>query len=200
MILQIYREHVKNGCESDYSALEQDTARMAMTLRCPNPYLAAESLNGPKVVWWFNAYESADAQRQVALDYLKNAQLMDQLQRNSARKLLWTFEASDVFAYFRPQLSHGPVWHPGQGRYLSITESTGADVTTGTVFETAEGIRFTIAAYATRAEANVHSPRAHLLAVRPEWSVPSRQWIDADPQFWSVQRPSRVLVRPTARR
>jgi hypothetical protein len=200
MILQIYREHVKHGCESDYSALEQDTARMAITLRCPNPYLAAESLNGPKVIWWFNAYESAEAQRQVALDYMKNAQLMDQLQRNSARKLPWTCDTSDVFAFFRPQLSHGPAWHPGLGRYLSITESKGSDVTTGTVFETAEGTRFTIAAYATRAEANVHSPRAHLLAVRPEWSVPSRQWIDADPQFWSVQRPSRVLVRPTARR
>ena len=121
---------------------------------------------------------------------------MDQLQRNSARKLPWTYDASDVFAYLRPQLSHGPTWQPGQGRYLSITESKGADVTTGTVFETPDGVRFTIAAYATRAEANVHSPRAHLLAVRPEWSFPSRQWIDSDPQFWSVQRPSRVLVRP----
>ena len=199
MILQIYREHVKTGCESDYSALEQETARMAMTLRCPNPYLAAESLNGPKVVWWFNAYASPEAQKQVALDYMKNAQLMDQLQRNSARKLPWTFDTSDVFAYFRPQLSHGAAWTPGEGRYLSITESQGADVTTGSVFETPEGVRFTIAPYATRGEANLHSPRAHLLAVRPEWSVPARQWIDADSQFWSVQRPSRVLVRPARR-
>lgn len=196
MILQIYREHVKAGCESDYGSLEQETARIAMTLRCPNPYLAAESLNGPKAVWWFNAYATAEAQKQIALDYMKNAQLMDQLQRNSARKLPWTYDASDVFAYLRPQLSHGPAWQPGQGRYLSITETKGADVTTGTVFETPDGVRFTIAAYATRAEANVHSPRAHLLAVRPEWSFPSRAWIDADPQFWSVQRPSRVLVRP----
>jgi hypothetical protein len=200
MILQIYREHVKTGCESDYSALEQETARMAMTLRCPNPYLAAESLNGPKVVWWFNAYASPEAQKQVALDYMKNAQLMDQLQRNSAKKLPWTYDASDVFAFFRPQWSHGAAWTPGQGRYLSITESKGADVTTGSVFETEDGLRFTVAAYASRGDANLHSPRAHLLAVRPEWSVPSRQWIDADPQFWSVQRPSRVLVRPAARR
>jgi hypothetical protein len=200
MILQIYREHVKTGCEADYAALEQETARIAMTLRCPNPYLAAESLSGPKRVWWFNGYDSPEAQKQVALDYMKNAQLMDQLQRNSARKAPWTFDASDLFAYFRPQLSMGPAWQPGSGRYLSITESTGPDVTTGTVFETPDGVRFTVAAFATRAEANAHSPRAHLLAVRPEWSFPSRQWIDADPQFWAVQRPSRVLVRPAARR
>jgi hypothetical protein len=200
MILQIYREHVKTGCEADYASLEQDTARLAMTLRCPNPYLAAESLTGPKAVWWFNAYESADAQKQIALEYMKNAQLMDQLQRNSARKLPWTYDASDVFAYFKPELSTAAAWRPGQGRYLSITESRGSDVTTGAVFETPDGVRFTIAAFATRGEANVHSPRAHLLAVRPEWSFPSRQWIDADPQFWAVQRPSRVLVRPSLHR
>ena len=200
MILQIYREHVKTGCEADYAALEQDTARIAMTLRCPNPYLAAESLSGPKVVWWFNAYESAEAQKRVALDYMKNAQLMDQLQRNSARKVPWTYDASDMFAFFRPQLSKGAAWEPGKGRYLSITEGASVDHAAGTVFETADGVRFSIAAFATRAEANVHAPRAHLLAVRPEWSFPSRQWIDADPQFWAVQRPSRVLVRPAARR
>lgn len=199
MILQIYREHVKKGCEADYAMLEQETARIAMTLRCPNPYLAAESLTGAKVVWWFNAYDSPEAQKQVALDYMKNAQLMDQLQRNSARKAAWTFDASDVFAYFRPQAS-AATWEPGQGRYLSVTESQGPDVTTGAVFEAPDGTRFTIAAYATRNEAHVHSPRAQVLAVRPEWSFPSRRWIDADPQFWAVQRPSRVLVRPLARR
>jgi hypothetical protein len=200
MILQIYREYVKTGCEAEYAALEQETARIAMTLRCPNPYLAAESLTGPKVVWWFNAYASPEAQKQVALDYMKNAQLMDQLQRNSARKSPWTYDASDMFAYFKPQDSTGIAWEPGRGRYLSITEGNEAEKTTGTVFETPDGLRFVIAAYATRAEANVHSPRAHLLAVRPEWSFPSRQWIDGDPQFWAVQRPSRVLVRPTPRR
>lgn len=200
MILQIYREHIKTGCEADYASLEQDTARIAMTLRCPNPYLAAESLTGPKVVWWFNAYESAEAQKRVALEYMQNAPLMDQLQRNSARKSPWTYDASDMFAFLQPQLSRGSAWVPGQGRYLSITEGNGSDRAVGTVFDTSDGERFVIAAFATRAEANVHSPRAHLLAVRPEWSFPSRQWIDADPQFWAVQRPSRVLVRPAARR
>lgn len=199
MILQIYREHVKTGCEADYAALEQETARIAMTLRCPNPYLAAESLTGPKRVWWFNAYASPEAQKQVALDYMKNAQLMDQLQRQSSRKVPWTYDASDVFADLQPQLCKGAAWEPGHGRYLSITEGDGSENATGTVFETPDGLRFVIAAFATRGEANVHSPRAHLLAVRPEWSFPSRQWIDADPQFWAVQRPSRVLVRPGPR-
>ena len=199
MILQIYREHVKAGCESDYGALEQETARVALEMHCPNPYLAAESLNGPKRVWWFNAYASPEAQRRVALEYMKNAPLMDQLQRNSARKVPWTYEASDVFAYLRPQLSKGPAWEPGQGRYLSISEGT-ADRTTGTVFETPDGLCFIVAAFATRAEASKHAAEAHLLAVRPEWSFPSRQWIDADPQFWAVQRPSAVAVRPGPRR
>jgi hypothetical protein len=198
MILQIYREHIKIGCESDYAALEQDTARVAITLRCPNPYLGAESLTGSKVVWWFNAYASEDAQRRIALEYMQNAQLMDHLQRNSARKLAWTFDSSDMFAHLRPQLSRGTSWRLGSGRYLSITEN-GSDDTAGTVFETSEAVRFTVAAFATRAEAAAHSPRAHVLAVRPERSFPSREWIDADPQFWAVQRPSRVLVRPGPR-
>lgn len=189
MILQIYRERITPGREADFAAIEQDTAKAAATLGCPNPYLAAESLTGPKVVWWFNAYESAAAQKQVALSYMKNAKLMDLLQRNSAQKAEFTSDQTDTFAHERPALSNGPQWSPGRGRFLRITETKNKSKAAGSVFETNDGMRFIVAAFDTREDAAKGAgPVTHLLAVRPAWSFPSADWVKSDPEFWAAKK------------
>ena len=187
MILQIYRERVLPGREADFAAIEEDTARLAATLGCPNPYFAAETVTGPKVVWWFNAYESPLAQRKVAESYMKNAKLMDLLQRNSAHKADFTSDQSDTFAHDRPVLSNGPSWTPGHGRFLRVTETKDKTKAAGAVFETDDGRRFVVAAFNTREEAAKGADaNTQILAVRPSWSFPAKEWIAADPEFWAA--------------
>jgi hypothetical protein len=76
MILQIFRERLKPGCEASYSEIEEDTARNSVKLKCPHPYLAIESLTGPKEIWWLNTFDSQEHRQQVEADYAKNHALM----------------------------------------------------------------------------------------------------------------------------
>ena len=64
-ILQIYRDFLKPGAETPYRTVEEDAAHICRDLKCPHPYLAIESLTGPKEVWFLNAIESVAEQKQV---------------------------------------------------------------------------------------------------------------------------------------
>ena len=95
-ILLIAREPLKAGSEAVYRAIEEETARLAVTLGCPHPYLAAESLTGPKEVWWFNGFQSAVDRNRVADGYAKNTRWMEALQQNSQRKASVTMKVIEV--------------------------------------------------------------------------------------------------------
>jgi hypothetical protein len=187
MILQIYRETVASEREAEYDALERETAKNAARLGCPNPYLGAESLRGPKVAWWFNAYDSPAEQRRVAESYMRNAKLMAALARSSSHKAEFTSDTSDVFAHYRPEASGGTSWAPGQGRFLRIVETKTASAFGGAVFQTDGGARFVVTACETREQAEHDADGdAHVLAVRPMWSVPAPAWVAADREFWNA--------------
>jgi hypothetical protein len=187
-ILQVFREPLKPGVEAEYRAIEEDTARIAVKLGCPHPYLGAESLTGPKEVWWFNGYESQDEVTQVEAAYKNNAALMAALQQSSERKSALTLPPIDVFANHRPDVSRGTPWSIGQGRFLAITRTKNRLTIDGTVFETPDGMRFIVTAARTREEADAKAAVAgqdtHVFAVRPEWSFPAEEWVAADPEFW----------------
>jgi hypothetical protein len=187
-ILQIYRERLKPGSESEYHAIEEDTARIAAALGCPNPYLGAESLTGPKEVWWLNGYQSSAEQKQVYDDYAKNTPLMTALQQSSQRKAPLTLEPIEAFATYRHDLSAGSPWILGLGRFLSITVTKSDRQIAGTVFETPDGTRFIVASAQTREEADMAGALAGqescIFAVRPTWSFPASEWIAADVEFW----------------
>jgi hypothetical protein len=85
-ILQIFREPLKPGVEAEYGAIEEETARICVEMKCPHPYLGVESLTGPKEVWWFNGYESRDEIKQVEAGYENNAALMAALERNGKER------------------------------------------------------------------------------------------------------------------
>src|SRR5258708_1454539 len=72
-ILLIAREPLVAGRENAYREIEEETARLSARLGCPHPYLAMESLTGPKEIWWFNGFDSPEDQRQVAEAYERNA-------------------------------------------------------------------------------------------------------------------------------
>ena len=187
-ILQIVREPLKPGHDAEFSAIEEERARIAVALGCPNPYLGTESLTGPKEAWWFNGYESADHQKQVYDAYAKHTQLLAGFQQTEPRKAQITGKPIELFARYRPDLRPDTSWAPGLGRFLVVTKTTTGSDVAGTVFEAADATRLVIMPANTRAEADAVQSRAGansvMLAVRPTWSVPSADWIASDPAFW----------------
>lgn len=187
-ILQIFREPLKSGVEAEYSAIEAETARFAVKLRCPHPYLAAESLTGPKEVWWFNGYESQDEINQVEAAYKSNAAWTAVLQRNSERKSALTLPPIGVFTKHRGDLSRGLPWSVGQGRFLVITRTKNERALDGTVFEAPDGTWFVVMPARTRADADAKAAAAgrdtQVFSVRPNWSMAAPEWIAGDPAFW----------------
>ena len=187
-ILQVYREPLKPGSGAAYHFVEEETARVAAALGCPHPYLGAESLTGPREVWWFNSYESPAEQKQVYDDYAKNRRLMEALQQSSQAKANLTLEPIEAFFNFRPDLSAGAAWRPGRGRFLVITLTKSNRTVDGTVFEASDATRIIVTAAQTRQEADAAQSRAgeetNVFAVRPSWSFPAEEWIAVDPLFW----------------
>ncbi len=186
-ILQVVREPLRPGVEAEYDRIESEIARECARLRCPHPYLGLESLTGPKEVWWFNGYDSAADQKHVAEAWAKNKEALATLGRIGQRKAQLTDKSIEVFANFRPDLSVGPPWLMGQGRFLVIT-MTRSEPRNGAVFETDDGKRFVIVPVRTRDEAAAAAARAgpetRVFAVRPSWSHPAEDWIASDPEFW----------------
>ena len=188
MILQIYRERLKPGADASYHAIEEETARLAVALGCPHAYLGAESLDGLKEVWWFNAYASPDEPQQVAAQYAANTEWMAALVRNSERKASLTRDPVEVFAALRRDLTRGDPWTPGRGRFLTVEIASDPRLP-GTVFEASDGTRYVIAPAQTRADADAARAAAgaesFTLAVRPTLSFPAPDWIAADVSFWA---------------
>lgn len=187
-ILQICREPLKAGSEVEYQAIEEETARLAATLGCPHPYLAAESLTGPKEVWWFNSFRSSSEQQQVSDAYAKNLPLMEALQRNGKRKAPLTGAAHELRARYRRDLGAGRPWNVGEGRFLVIAIPKQNFDIEGAMFATDHGELVIVSAFRTREEADtakrLAGDEAHVFAVRPSWSFPAQEWIGADPDFW----------------
>jgi hypothetical protein len=94
-IIQIHREALKPGTEDAYQEVETKTAQICAKLARSHPYLAIESLTGPKEVWFLNGYESPAEHKKVVDDYAKNAKLMTALEQNSRRKAGLTKDGPD---------------------------------------------------------------------------------------------------------
>jgi hypothetical protein len=191
VVLQIYREELKPGADAEYDRIERDQSRVCVDMKCPNPYLGVESLTGPKEAWFFNGYSSEAHVKQVADAYGKTKALLGAMARNAKRKASLTVPGGDVFASYRAGAGRGTPWSMGEGRYLVITVTKSARTFDGTVFETAEGIRYIIAAAQTREEAYAKAaaagPDARVFVVRPTWSYPAPEWIAADPGMWAAR-------------
>jgi hypothetical protein len=187
-ILQIVCEPLKPGCEAEYSAVEEDTARISAELKCPHPHLAMESLSSPREVWWLNAFESEAEKQRVYDDYNKNAQLLSALTRNSERKRNLTGTTSDTLAKYRQDLSRGAEWNLAGARFVVVTVTNEDPSIPGTVFEAPDGRRFIMSPVSTRDEAEALArsggDETSVFAVRPQWGMPAKEWVDADPEFW----------------
>jgi hypothetical protein len=187
-LVQLFHERLKPGVEAAYGRIEEDAARICAQLKCPNPYLALESVVGPKEVWWLNAYTSESHKDSVARAYEQNAAAMAALQGITERKKGLTYEPEEFFATYRSDLGDGSSWRM-EGTRFFVMIVTGADrKADGCIFETPDGTRFIIATATTRRDANrkaaAAGSSAKVLAIRPSWSLPADAWIAADPGFW----------------
>src|SRR5712691_3776290 len=153
-ILQIYREPLNPGAEAEYDRIESDTARKCAQLRCTHAYVGLESLTGPKEVWWFNGFDSAADRKQAVDAWAKNKRALAVLGRNSKRKAPLTGKGTEVLANYREDLSAGPSWLLGRGRFLVIALTRTTPRMEGMVYEAADGTRFVIRAARTREEAD----------------------------------------------
>lgn len=84
--MYIYRDSLKRGVDSAYRVIEDDGPQICADLRCPNPYIAIESLSGPHEVWWLNVFASAADTARVANVYATNRPLSTALAGVAQRK------------------------------------------------------------------------------------------------------------------
>src|SRR6266516_1208129 len=85
-ILYIYRDSLKGGVDSTYRAIEDQAAQICADLKCPNPYLALESLSGTHEAWWLNAFAGEADTTRVINAYATNRPLMEALGAVAKRK------------------------------------------------------------------------------------------------------------------
>ena len=191
-LLQIYREPINAGAETAYDRVESDIARACARLRCPHPYLALESLSGPREAWWLNGYDSPADRKKVAEAWAASTEALAAIGGNAKRKAALVGKATETIALYRPDLSHGEPWRLGHGRFVVIWSGTGTPALTGTVYETDDRTRYVLVPAGTRAEADglAAKSRARVFAVRPSWSHPDEDWFASDPELWSGSLPS----------
>ncbi len=191
-ILFVAREPLVAGHEVDYRRIEEETARLSAALGCPHPYLAMESLSGPKEIWWFNGFESSDEMKRVGNAYANNAPLAAALEKNRTRKAPFTGKVSEFTARYRADLSHGVPWLFGGDRFLVIAISKNRPFGVGTNYATDDGVFFVFSPAETRKQADhlaASSPGSVVVETRPSLSFPAMDWIAADPQFWRAGSP-----------
>lgn len=188
-LAQIVRESINPGNEGAYKAIEDESAQACADLGCPHPYLALEPVNGAKEIWWFNFFASETERQQVTRDYTENVPLMEVLMRNSARKSKLTGEVVDLVLTYRADRSREERWDLSELRFIVVTVGNDSTELEGSIFEAPDGTYLVLQPASTREEAEclaAQQPQsATLLAVRPWWGMPAREWIEADRDFWA---------------
>lgn len=189
--LDIVQERLKPNVEVAYSRIERAAARVCAR-RCPNSYLALESLAGPKEVWWFNAY-AAEAEREaVRQAYQRDTTLMAELTNALAPKQRLVSKPKTVQTRYKEELSDGSRCPIGGARFFVITVTRDPRIGKACVFDAPDGRHFIIVSTRTRREADAmakrEGPRTTTFAVRATWSKPAEAWVAADPEFWRTIR------------
>ena len=189
-LLLIVQERLKPGGAEAYGELESHIARLCVRLKCPHPYLALESLETPKEVWWLNMFGSEAEKESVEREYARNEPLMTELGPLSLRKQALTDPPTTLLTRHRPELSTGAAFRITGARFFVSATSDERSKAEGAVFESSSGQYFVFASAANRADADRIAARAGdgsaIFAVQPLWSFPADSWLAADPDFWGL--------------
>jgi hypothetical protein len=190
VILQIHRDTLKPGGGAIFKAIEDDAARACRQLKCPHPHLAMEAVTGPwsGEVWWLNGFSSQAERQRIIAAYASNAPLTAALTAVAERRHEVIASDVDVFANYRADLSRTS-WEIVGARFFIVVVTDRGSMLEGSVFETAEGVRYIFKPARTRSDADAIAagagPLAGVFAVRPNWGMPAQPWVDGDPEFWT---------------
>lgn len=191
-LIQVSRDVLKPGAEQDYAKVADDAAKTCVTMHCPNPYLAIETIDEPKEVWIVNGFDTEDQARQVLGAYQQNAALLGALKDISSRKQPLLSEPSQSnLASLLVVLSGGPPWwNIADVRYLVITRTRGQPGAMGAVYAADDGMTYEFRPAATLEEAQgkykTGDPNARIFEVKPGWALPDKTWIAANPTLWAA--------------
>jgi GrpB-like predicted nucleotidyltransferase (UPF0157 family) len=195
-LLLIVREPLRAEQKDAYTAIEDEIARDCVELGCEHTHAALVPVEGTDEVWWLNAFESEEDMKRVERAFAENRPLMAALERSRQRKLAAFAPMIETLTRFRPDLSAAAAWSMAGARFVVFAVTRDEAATGAWVFEAASGDRFILKPAATRAEAETAARtigrEARVLAVQPQWGLPAREWIEADPEFW---RPNPLLNR-----
>jgi hypothetical protein len=192
-VVEIYRDHIGPGGLGAVDRLERDGARICRDLHCPHPYMGLESLTGPKEVWFLNFFGSRAEVTDVGQAYASNAALTAALNRIVKAKEPHLVRTTNVFVTLDTTRADPSAWRPGGARFLVVTwrppAVTPSAAAPATAFRTEDHAPVVFVFAATRQDADrvarAFGPAARVLAIRPQWSMPSADWTAADPTFWS---------------
>ena len=115
----------------------------------------------------------------MALDYANNPALKAALEQIAARKVALIADPIELFAKFRPGMSRGFPWTLGQANFVVATMTLLSLKIEGTVYETEDGKRLIMKSAQSRGESQklaAASPDTQIFAVRPQWSMPGKNW------------------------
>ena len=194
--MYIYRDSLRRGVDSAFRAIEDDGAQICADFKCPNPYLALESLSGPHEAWWLNALASEADSARVVRAYAANRPLAEALGAVARRKASLIGTPISGTGFYRPDLSRGPEWSVTGARFVLVTVTRDHRPGNGSVWEMTDSTLYILRPARTReqAEALAREDGARIFAVRPNWSMPAPEWIASDPDFWRfapVPKPGR---------
>jgi hypothetical protein len=187
-LIYIYRDSLKRGVDSAYRAIEDEAAQICADLKCPNPYLALESLSEPHEAWWLNAFARDADMTRVVNAYAANHPLTEALGAVAKAKEPLIGTPIKGFGVYRPDLSRRPAWSVRGARFMVVTVTRGRRPVEGSVWEAADSTLYILRPARTlqEAEAPAKEQGARLFAVRPNWSMPAPEWVAADPDFWRL--------------
>jgi hypothetical protein len=184
--MYIYRDSLRHGVDSAFRVIEEDAAQICADYRCPNPYVALESLSDPHEVWWINTFLTEADTARVVKAYASNRALSEALGTIAKRKAALVGTPIQGLAVFRDELSRGPAWSVGGARFVVISITRSHQAADGSVWAMSDSTLYVLRPVRTRREADALAGRdaARVYAVRPNWSMPAPEWVVSDPEFW----------------
>jgi len=184
--MYIYRDSLKKGVDSAYRIVENNGAQICADFRCPNPYLALESLSGPHEAWWLNVFATEADTSRVIKAYAANRALSMALNEVAQRKAPLIGTPVQGYAVYRRDLSGRLSWSVVRARFIVVTVTHELRPVNGSAWVMADSTLYVFQPVPTRREADslARQPNARAFAVRPNWSMPAPEWVAADPEFW----------------
>jgi hypothetical protein len=242
-ILQVFRESIRPGKESQYVRAEIEVAATLARLGFPHNYLTVSAVTGASDVWIFNGFDSYADVDQTGAAISSKPELLAAFDRHMASKDGLVIEGRSIFAHHRDDISSGRGLSGSRPRFFSIAvvsvrpghqgeyaeiwrilraghEHAGiTDI--HLIYEVASGMpdptfivltpaasledagtsrlthgrRFEEALGAAQSakmrelmSSAILTSETNIFAIHPGMSLPAKEWMDADPDFWKPQR------------